>query len=69
MSHLNYHQELAVNSVNNEFADKWNGKQWNAHELLGVNYAIFGLFCCLSPSLIDMMGPKVAMIVHGLILR
>uniref|UniRef100_T1L0R2 UNC93-like protein MFSD11 n=1 Tax=Tetranychus urticae TaxID=32264 RepID=T1L0R2_TETUR len=34
----------------------------------GVNYAIFGLFCCLSPSLIDMMGPKVAMIVHGLIL-
>lgn len=58
-----------VASVNGEYREEWGGKDWNAYELLGVNYAIYALFGWISPSLINFLGLRRAMIVHGLVLR
>ncbi|XP_053212928.1 UNC93-like protein MFSD11 isoform X2 [Panonychus citri] len=61
-------EKPTVASVNGEYREEWGGKDWNAYELLGVNYAIYALFGWISPSLINFLGLRRAMIVHGLVL-
>lgn len=57
-----------IPSVNDQFKESWNGKMWNAYHALAVNYIVFSLSGWISPSIVVLVGPKLAIVLAALAL-
>ncbi|XP_074595918.1 UNC93-like protein MFSD11 [Brevipalpus obovatus] len=59
-------QAIVVASVNDEYRDAWNGKEWNAYGALGVYYFVFAFSGFIAPAIIAKTGPKLSLIVSAI---
>lgn len=54
-----------IPSVNEEFKHVWNGREWNAYNALALNYIVFSLSGWISPSIVVLLGPKLAIVLSA----